>query len=299
VDLQSLFPDPVLEQRSLHPELPDRFAHVWRVRTAAEDVVVRTTLLRGRPPDPPDGQFFWGCHHLFGIDPRRVSALAPLNRLLGEVSPVPVPRVLRTAALDGREYAVLERLPGARLDSFLGQPPGLLEELGRCLAALHGRAFDRCGAPVGEVGYALAAFNDRLVATLRAFVPRFYADDARIAAALDAVCRRAAALPPPRRAALVMVDVDPTQYLADDGRLTGLVDTEAYVLAPPELELVALEYVLDAPAAAAFRRGYGSVAPLPELAAVRTVYRYLCRLLCIQGQDDLDAWLARPAYLDG
>ncbi len=63
---------------------------------------------------------------------------------------------------------------------------------------------------------------------------------------------------------------------------------------PPALDLIGYEYELDAPAAAAFAAGYRTIAPLPDLTAVRPVYRYLYRLLETQGAVPLDAWLAWP-----
>jgi hypothetical protein len=92
-----------------------------------------------------------------------------------------------------------------------------------------------------------------------------------------------------------MIDTDPTQYLADGQRLTALVDTEAYVVVPREMDFIALEYLLDPPGAAAVARGYNSIQPLPDLSAVRPVYRYLYRLLEAQGGAELEIWMAHPA----
>jgi aminoglycoside phosphotransferase (APT) family kinase protein len=224
--------------------------------------------------------------------------MAPLNERLGRRSPVPVPRVLRTASLDGRTYAVLDRLPGLALATFRGQPDALLEQLGRCLAALHGDRSGWWGSPAGA-GHELSTFHPRAVETARRQVERFFRDDPTVAPGLEPASRAMLRLPEPRSASPVMPDIDPTQYLWDGRRLTGLVDTEAYVVAPPELELVAAEYLLDRPGAAAFERGYRSVAPLPDLRAVRAPYRYLLRVLDALSVEDLGAWADWPALLRG
>ena len=64
---------------------------------------------------------------------------------------------------------------------------------------------------------------------------------------------------------------------------------------------IALEYLLDEYAAEAFRRGYERVRPLPPIAEVRAVYRFLARHFRVvnatpgsyrptePGQIDLDA----------
>lgn len=61
------------------------------------------------------GPFWWGCNHLFGSDPRRVSDLARIHeRLLGAGGPA-VPHVLRAAPVGERECVIVERLPGRQL----------------------------------------------------------------------------------------------------------------------------------------------------------------------------------------
>jgi hypothetical protein len=80
----------------------------------------------------------------------------------------------------------------------------------------------------------------------------------------------------------------------DQGRLSAIVDVEAYVVGPRELDFIGLEYVLNPKAAGSFIRGYTEILDLPDLTRVRAVYRYLYRLLGVQGAVDLDRWLARP-----
>jgi hypothetical protein len=97
----------------------------------------------------------------------------------------------------------------------------------------------------------------------------------------------------PESSTFVLVDIDPTQFLSDGNTITGLVDTEAYVVAPRELDFVGLEYVLDEPSAAAFKEGYQTVLELPQLEHVRIPYRFLYRLLSVQGNVELETWMNR------
>jgi len=46
--------------------------------------------------------------------------------------------------------------------------------------------------------------------------------------------------------------------------------------------------------AAAVARGYRRVLPLPDLSRVRAPYRFLYRLLEVQGSVPLDAWMSWP-----
>lgn len=293
MDLQPLFPDKILEQVALDPGYSGHASDVWLVRTCNEEVVVRASRLNGDPAN----DFWWGAWRVFGIDPRRVFDMEIVNRYLSQLSPIPVPRVIRKEWLEGRPYVLVERMQGRALRSFAGQPPALLEELGTALASIHSFRFDYCGHPAGRLLHSPAEFHTRLAMAMRELVARFH-PDTRVQKRLEEMCAAAGALPAPEAGALVMLDMDPSQFLTDGKRLTALVDTEAYVIGPRELDLVALEYVLDAEGAGAVARGYRSVTPLPDLTAVRPVYRYFCRLLSIQGSVDIDRWMAWPELFD-
>ena len=293
-DLQPLFIDPILEQTAFPPAYTDHTNHVWRIRTASEDVVVRLPRQTGDPTSP----FWWGSNHLFGIDPRHPAALVAVNAQLARLSPLPVPRALRVGAVAGQPCLVVERLPGSRLDNLNDLPLATATALGTAVARIHTRRYPWWGAPAGATPHALVTFHARLADTLRGLVSRFFSADAALSAALAPLAARAARLPPPEDAALVMLDIDATQFLTDGERLTGLVDTDAYVVAPRALDLVGYEFELDRAHAAAFASGYRAVQPLPDLRAVRPIYRYLLRLLEVQGNVPLDIWSGWPAHFD-
>ncbi len=100
-DLRPLFSERVLGQRLLDPGHTSHTNHVWLVRLADHEVVVRTNVGAGEL----DGPFWWGCNYLFGSDPRRVADLACIHQALLRAGCVPVPPVLRTAGL-GYERAL-------------------------------------------------------------------------------------------------------------------------------------------------------------------------------------------------
>lgn len=95
----------------------------------------------------------------------------------------------------------------------------------------------------------------------------------------------------PSRFCPVMLDNRWDQYLHSDGRLTTLVDIDAFVVAPPELELVLLEYQLSEAQAARFAQVYQQYQPMPELRTVRNSYRLLLFLMNALGETDLDKWM--------
>ena len=292
-DLQALFDEPILEQSYFDPGYSGHASDVWLVRTASGSAVARAFRW-----GEPGGPFWSGCRYLFGIDPSRVFDLEPLNAQLAEISPIPAPRVLRKGVLDGREWVVVEHMPGSALETFHSQPAQMLEQFGYALARVHSRRFADYGSPSGHVRRPIDGFFTRVAETLRMLASRFYSDDKRIIVTFEHYCRAALALPPPANATLVMVDLDVGQFLSDGRHITAVVDTEGDVIGPRELDLIGLEYLLDQAGAAAFARGYQTVLPLPDLASVRAIYRYLYLLLEVQGQADLDEWMGWPNLFD-
>jgi len=298
-DLQAVFPDPIASVRVLTPGYSGHASDVWLVTTATERVVVRAS--RASTDTGDDGRygpFWWGCRRLFGIDPGRLADLEPVNAALRALSTVPAPRVLRHGVVGGRPCAVVEYMPGRPVDSFTGAPQVLLADLGTALAHIHAGRLGHCGSPGRALRYPREEFPARLAATMREMIERFSSGDARMRSWADAAIVAAGRLRPPTGAALVMLDMDPTQFLAEGGRLTAIIDTEAYAAGPPEWDLVALEYVLDARGAATFARAYAAIAPLPGITAVRLPYRFLARLLEIQGAVDVEPWMAWPHVFD-
>jgi hypothetical protein len=130
--------------------------------------------------------------------------------------------------------------------------------------------------------------------TMARLVDQYFTDRADLVRALDGMLARAASIRPGAFSP-VMIDIDSTQYLCQpSGEMSALVDTDAYVFGPRELDFINLEYLLTAEQARVFAGGYAEVRPLPDLSALRPVYRYLCLLLEVQGSPPLDEWMAQP-----
>ena len=70
------------------------------------------------------------------------------------------------------------------------------------------------------------------------------------------MCAAAAELMPPTEGALVLADIFPPQFLHEDGRIVAMIDIDAYVVGPRELDFVCLEYFVDERAAQLIAGGY-------------------------------------------
>ena len=289
-DLQQLFAERILELEELHPGFDDHGSSVFRVRTAREDVVVRAF----RADDLADP--FWGClNALFGIDPLVESEAVAIYALLAAASPIRVPLLKRTGIVDGRVWLVVEHMRGTPLARFDELSDGGLVAFGSSLAHIHRRRFDTLGNPSGSMRYPPAEFPRRLAEVIR----RHAAVDAPHAGVVDEMCAAAAELPPPAEGALVLGDIFPPQFLHADGAVVALIDIDAYVVGPRELDFVCLEYFVDERAAALIARGYRDVGPLPSLEQVRRVYRFFFWVLTMNpGALDYDRWMTWPTAFD-
>ncbi|TDQ36608.1 hypothetical protein [Aureibacillus halotolerans] len=285
--LQHLFKEGILQCRALSPGYEGHASDVWLVRTPKQEVVVRASRMMGEPSSP----FWWGCQQLFGIDPRRVHQLENINNALQELKEIPVPRVLQKGFIGQRECVIVEKVEGDVLQQFEDQPASVLESLGEGLACIHKQEHTYVGSPTGDFQVKLEHFHTHCIDVMEAMISRFYSKDQDIATSLPNMVVQLKELPAPTSTAYVMVDMDSTQFLSDQVSITGLVDTEAYVIAPRAFDFIGLEYILDAPAAEAFKVGYTRVLPLPYLKECRMPYRYLYRLLEVQGRVPVKEWL--------
>lgn len=293
-NLQPLFPDPILKQQPFADQHVGQASYVWRVVTAKEQVIVRTTRLAGTTLDA----FWWGCKELFGVDPTDVFAMTAVNETLRKYAVVPIPAVVRQAQVEGAKMLVVEAMPGDAVLSFVDLSIAVSHELGRAIASIHQLQKLTFGNFQATLQQPLLAYPARMATVMQRLLERFHCPFPDIVAAGPDWVRAAAALPPPTHAVPILLDIDPTQFLADGHHLTALVDTEVYAYGPAAYDIVALEYLLDRPRAQAFAAGYETLLPLPRIADVRDVYRFLQRLMEVQGRVELSVWMSQPAWFD-
>ncbi len=277
--------------KELSPGYDDHASDVWYVKTDRREVIVRASGIQ----DMNDaGAFFNSLNILFGVDPTNVFAMDTINNTLSGFEAFVFPRILDKHKMD-REYVVVELLQGTTLHSFNGLSESELRRFGINLAKIHSHRRDYCGNPIGTFKIDLSEVNKHLIRSISEIVDKFYLNEQKIVDYLLEMQRILNELPPPEYSSFVLPDIDPTQFLVDNGAITGLVDTEAYVIAPREFDFIALEYVLDERSANLISEGYKTILPLPDLNPIRKVYRYIYRLVEIQSAIDIDQWLLQPA----
>ena len=92
----------------------------------------------------------------------------------------------------------------------------------------------------------------------------------------------------------IMLDLRWDQFLHQNGELSAVVDLDAFVTGPRELELVLLEYLLDESQATIFKQHYEINHVIPDLTDVRVAYRLLLFLMNVLGEKSVDVWMQLP-----
>jgi hypothetical protein len=89
----------------------------------------------------------------------------------------------------------------------------------------------------------------------------------------------------------IMLDLRWDQMLHQQGKLTAIVDMDAFVIGPSELELVLLEYQLNQHQADIFKQSYQAKIEWRDLSQQRYCYRLLLFLMNSLGETDIEKWM--------
>ncbi len=92
----------------------------------------------------------------------------------------------------------------------------------------------------------------------------------------------------------IMLDLRWDQMLHQQGQLSAIVDMDAFVIGPREVELVLLEYQLNQHQANIFAQAYRVITDWPDLSQHRFSYRLLLFLMNSLGETDMKKWLNAP-----
>jgi hypothetical protein len=95
----------------------------------------------------------------------------------------------------------------------------------------------------------------------------------------------------------MMLDLRWDQFLMLDGKLKALVDLDAFVIAPIELEFVLLEYILTPEQLLIWCSAYQlQGGKIPKITVVRDSYRKLLFAMKVLGESDLTRWLGQAHF---
>lgn len=266
-----------------HPGQANRiYRGMWRNQSVACRIP--------RPHDPASQPFYDGVNRLFGPSLQSPENYRLTHEWLSRHAPLRVPKLLDIAETADGMAILHEWIAGTASIQFADLSPDGATQFGVYLATLHQASPEGFGS--WHERRPASTFWETAVRTISA-LSDLYMYDAKTLQAL----RQAA---PPEGAASIpqmgvtMVDLHPSQFFIERGRFTHVIDLDFFVLAPPEMELVALERMVNARTAEAIRAGYETIRPFPHLEKVRPFYRALNRALWIHGDEDVTTWRNAP-----
>lgn len=240
-----------------------------------------------------DSPFWQGMQGLFELRyPQEVVAYPKVYRLLESWSILNVPK-LHLARSGGQEYAsvlLTQKLEGDALISSQVNAD-MAADLGSHLGHLHQQSSEFYG-PLFAAGLDAQGWGQRVHSVITELAQQQAVSLQPYEKQLDQFKRidrasKEAFVP-------IMPDLRWDQFLSKSGRLHALVDLDAMVWGRRELELVLLEYLLEADWVEVFAASYQRHLPLPDLSEVRTTYRLLLFLMGVLGEVSLEKWMLAP-----
>lgn len=229
---------------------------------------------------------FWqGMNSLFAVNfPDSLSQIEHIHQFLGEQSCLTIPQYI---ASESSSYVLTRYLSGDDVD-FENVSDVMVTQLARHIAQLHQHHHSNWGA------FHQAVFSDKqwpeqlqhtliTLAELHS-IPKHILDHALA----QAKNLNVSMFSP------IMLDLRWDQMLHQQGQLSALVDMDAFVIGPRELELVLLEYQLNKKQADYFEASYREFSEIPDLAEQRYCYRLLLFLMNSLGETDINKWMDAP-----
>ncbi|WP_339240118.1 aminoglycoside phosphotransferase family protein [Bacillus sp. FSL P4-0322] len=294
--LEALFHQPIVSVKALGEQYDGRANDVWLISLQDKTEYVVKSPKTARE----ESEFVSGIKMIYGVDDRTVQEhIDQINQKLSHTHSFHIPEVVRKVKKAGRQFYVMEKVEGTPFTSFEGRSSDFYKDYGRKLAQLHSYRTDFFGAVYGAEKKHLREFHAVLKKAVSKLIGRYYADQQEFHCYTEIVLQKIDKLKPPDSASLILIDLDPSQYIEKDDQVTSLVDTEYVVYGPAAFDFIALEYLLTKKAARNVQLGYEEICPLPhDLYEVRECYRFVSLLLDIHGSWDLKMWMNHPILFD-
>ena len=240
-----------------------------------------------------ESSFWQGMSSLFGLElSHSMADYSQVYNLISTLSPLTVPRLIQAGSSYGNGefpgFLLAEGLEGRYIINS-DVTVFLVKQLAQHLSQLHQHRQTNWGA-LTAAEFEPSHWPKRLSETLiQLSEKRSDISSEIISESLEQAQRCVV-----NEFVPIMPDLRWDQFLINDEKLSALVDLDAFVFAPRELELILLEYVFDQQQADLFISYYQQSHSLPDLSKVRTAYRLLLFMMNVLGEQDIDVWMQAP-----
>lgn len=271
---------PKLKQAIFQPPLFEDSTHrLWQCDTDAGAMMLKLC----QSESLADSACWQIIEQLFDLRlPEHLAHMPNVRQLLLDNGHFPIPEVIacshQTDAWPG--FMLSRWVSGQRLTTEQ-LTDTMVRQLAQQMASLHQCQSDKWGQLINPE-FAGNEWSPKLITTIETFTEEQY----WLNKAIEELGNSSPSLFCP-----IMLDNRWDQYLFDGEEIISLVDIDAFVFGPAELELVLLEYQLNAEKAQLFSKAYQEIRPMPELNSVRLAYRLLLFSMNALGQASLEQWM--------
>ena len=276
---------PELIQAKALPKMYEDSTHqLWDCDTDQGSIILKIC----NDDNVADSTFWQGMSLLFDVDlANQLGEFRPVYDMLSRFSPLVIPSFIAAGSIFQDEQAFIAAIKVAgNMINASDTNDALVVGLADQIAKLHSYTHVKWGR-LGQAKFDSTQWTQRLGFTLKSLGEK----ESSIPTQLLSEATELAAQCTAEQFSPIMLDLRWDQFLHQDGKLAALVDLDAFVFAPRELELIMLEYLLDAQQATLFIDEYQKTHAFPDLAPYRTPYRLLLFMMNVLGEKDVDSWM--------
>ncbi len=271
----------------LEAQFPDSTHQLWQCDTADGKMILKVCHQQRLQ----NSTFWLGINHLFQLDfPNSLGRTHFISQFLQREGDFAVPEVIAEQA---GHYVLVRYLNGVDLSAYQIDNTTVSQ-----LAHHWGKLHLQISTQWGCIDKPVFNANDwpvRLEQTIQLLSDR---SGLQIPADILKLSYEQSGALSPEQFVPVMPDFRWDQLRQCDDDTYAIVDLDAFVRAPRELEWVLLEYLLSPQQAKLFVEVYTQYQPIPDLSACRLSYRLLLFLMNVLGETQLQDWLDRPVLFD-
>ncbi len=266
----------------------DSTHQAWSCSYGVDSAALNCVLKVCSAEDVQDSPFWQAMQSLFAFD--FVSNLGHYDIVYQQVkaaTPLKIPRLIAAGSGGGVRQSgfLLTEFVNGRVIESSNVGEHHIEQLAHHLAALHQKTQDSFG-PLFAPQLSLDLWGGTLSKTLTVLGRAQNIDPVILDKVLTQIPSiRVEDFHP------IMPDLRWDQFLVTDSGELILIDLDALVWGPRELELVLIEYLLDQSQLNLFKAVYTQLHAIPDLDSVRDVYRLLLFVMNVLGESDLEKWM--------
>lgn len=269
-------PMPVMYEDSTH--------QLWDCETKQGSIILKIC----NSDNVSESTFWQGMSSLFAVElPQQLNEFESVFNMLTTISPLVIPGFIAAgSATQGQQaFIAVKKVEGIMVNAS-DVDDEMVIQLAQHIAQLHHQTQNRWGR-LEHAEFDSQHWSNRLQNSLELLADNHSAIPSDLldeALELAAKCKVENFAP-------IMLDLRWDQFLQKNGVLSALVDLDAFVFGPRELEFVLLEYILDEQQAIIFTKIYQQYHPTPDLSATRMPYRLLLFLMNVLGEKEITIWM--------